>query len=192
MATLSRAIKQIRRGSAGQRTGDPSGLAFKLHDFGFRGVSSRESAAIGGAAHLFNFLGTDNLPAIELLQQYYGADMAGVSIPASEHSTITSWGREHEVDAYENILNNVPKGIVACVSDSYDIFNAVRTMWGGRLHDKVMQRNGTLVIRPGQRRCGYRAEETFQYRGRQIWAMRSTARAGKSSHRRCGSSRATA
>jgi len=147
VATLSRAIKQIV-GEALQRTGDPSGLAFKLHDFGFRGVSSRESAAIGGAAHLFNFLGTDNLPAIELLQQYYGSDMAGVSIPASEHSTITSWGREHEVDAYENILNNVPEGIVACVSDSYDIFNAVRTLWGGTLHDKVMQRNGTLVIRP--------------------------------------------
>jgi nicotinamide phosphoribosyltransferase len=147
VATLSRAIKQIV-GEALERTGDPSGLAYKLHDFGFRGVSSRESAAIGGAAHLFNFLGTDNLPAIELLQQYYHSEMAGVSIPASEHSTITSWGREHEVDAYENILNNVPDGIVACVSDSYDIFNAVRTLWGGKLRDKVMQRNGTLVIRP--------------------------------------------
>ena len=56
--------------------------------------------------------------------------MAGVSIPASEHSTITSWGREHEVDAYENILNNVPEGIVACVSDSYDIFNAVSELVG--------------------------------------------------------------
>ncbi len=147
VGTLSRAIKQII-GEALVRTGDPSGLAFKLHDFGFRGVSSRESAAIGGAAHLFNFVGTDNLPAIELLQQYYGADMAGVSIPASEHSTITGWGRDHEVDAYENILNNIPEGIVACVSDSYDIYNAVRNLWGGKLRDKVMQRNGTLVIRP--------------------------------------------
>jgi nicotinamide phosphoribosyltransferase len=82
VATLSRAIKQII-GEALVRTGDPSGLAYKLHDFGFRGVSSRESAAAGGAAHLFNFMGTDNLPAIELLQQYYAADMAGGSIPAS-------------------------------------------------------------------------------------------------------------
>src|SRR6516164_8525689 len=99
VATLSRAIKQVI-GKALVRTGDPSLLRFKLHDFGFRGVSSRESAAIGGAAHLFNFVGTDNLAAIELLQQYYGAEMAGVSIPASEHSTITSWGRERELDAY--------------------------------------------------------------------------------------------
>jgi nicotinamide phosphoribosyltransferase len=147
VATLSRAIKQTI-GEALLRTGDPSGIAFKLHDFGFRGVSSRESAAVGGAAHLFNFLGTDNLAAIELLQQFYGAGMAGVSIPASEHSTITAWGREHEADAYENILKNVPEGIVACVSDSYDIYNAVRNLWGGSLRDKVMQRKGTLVIRP--------------------------------------------
>jgi nicotinamide phosphoribosyltransferase len=147
VATLSRAIKQII-GEALVRTGDPSLLSFKLHDFGFRGVSSRESAAIGGAAHLFNFLGTDNIPAIELLQQYYCADMAGLSIPASEHSTITAWGRDREVDAYENILENISEGIVACVSDSYDIYNAVRSFWGGKLRKKVMQRNGTLVIRP--------------------------------------------
>jgi nicotinamide phosphoribosyltransferase len=147
VATLSRAIKQVI-GEALVRTGDPTQLPYKLHDFGFRGVSSRESAAIGGAAHLFNFLGTDNLAAIELLQQYYSAGMAGVSIPASEHSTITAWGREHEVDAYENILDNVPNGIVACVSDSYDIYKAVQDLWGGKLRDKVMRRKGTLVIRP--------------------------------------------
>jgi nicotinamide phosphoribosyltransferase len=147
VATLSRAIKQVI-GEALVRTGDPSLLPYKLHDFGFRGVSSRESAAIGGAAHLFNFVGTDNLAAIELLQQYYGAAMPGVSIPASEHSTITAWGREHEADAYENILKHVPEGIVACVSDSYDIYRAVRDLWGGKLHDKVMHRKGTLVIRP--------------------------------------------
>jgi len=160
VATLSRAIKQIV-GEALQRTGDPAGLPFKLHDFGFRGVSSRESAAIGGAAHLFNFVGTDNLAAIELLQQYYGAEMAGVSIPASEHSTITSWGRENELKAYENILDNVPEGIVACVSDSYDIFNAVRNLWGGKLHDRVMQRNGTLVIRPDSGDAVLVLEEIF-------------------------------
>jgi nicotinamide phosphoribosyltransferase len=147
VATLSRAIKQII-GEALVRTGDIALLPYKLHDFGFRGVSSRESAAIGGAAHLFNFLGTDNLAAIELLQQYYGADMPGVSIPASEHSTMTAWGEEHEVDAFENVLNNIPEGMVACVSDSYDIFNAVRNLWGGKLRKKVMQRNGAVVIRP--------------------------------------------
>ena len=160
VATLSRAIKQAI-GEALVRTGDPSLLPLKLHDFGFRGVSSRESAAIGGAAHLFNFLGTDNLAAVELLQQYYGADMPGVSIPASEHSTMTAWGKENEGDAYENVLDNVPEGIVACVSDSYDIYNAVRNLWGGKLRDKVMQRKGTLVIRPDSGDAVAVLEEVF-------------------------------
>ena len=164
VATLSRAIKQVI-GEALVRTGDPSLLPYKLHDFGFRGVSSRESAAIGGAAHLFNFVGTDNLAAIELLQQYYGADMPGVSIPASEHSTITAWGREHEADAYENILDNAPEGIVACVSDSYDIYNAVRNLWGGKLHDKVMQRKGVLVIRPDSGEAVTVLEQLFNIAG---------------------------
>jgi len=50
---------------------------------------------------------------------------AAFSIPASEHSTITAWGEAHELDAYANILENCPEGLVACVSDSYDIYNAV-------------------------------------------------------------------
>jgi nicotinamide phosphoribosyltransferase len=68
VATLSRAIKQVI-GLALVRTGDPSLLPFKLHDFGFRGVSSKESAAIGGAAHLLNFFGTDTLAAIQPTSQ---------------------------------------------------------------------------------------------------------------------------
>ncbi len=148
VGTLSRRIKQVI-GTALVRTGDPAGLPFKLHDFGYRGVSSEESAAIGGAAHLVNFMGTDTIAAIRLLQQYYGAtEMPGFSIPASEHSTITSWGEEHEVDAYENMLNRYPEGLVACVSDSFDIRNAVQHLWGEKLRDKVMRRKGTLVIRP--------------------------------------------
>src|SRR5258708_25886134 len=74
--------------------------------------------------------------------------LQGVSMPASEPSAMTAWGKDHEVDAFENLLDNVPEGIVACVSDSYDIYNAVRNLWGGKLRNKVMQRKGTLVIRP--------------------------------------------
>lgn len=147
VATLSREIKQVI-GKALVRTGDPAGLGFKLHDFGYRGVSSEETASIGGAGHLINFMGTDTIGAIRLLQQFYQAGMAGFSIPASEHSTITSWGREREGDAYENMLDQYPDGLVACVSDSFDIHNACEKLWGTRLRDKVMQRNGTLVIRP--------------------------------------------
>ena len=169
VATLSRAIKQVI-GKALVRTGDPVLLPFKLHDFGFRGVSSKESAAIGGAAHLLNFFGTDTLAAIQLLNQFYSADLmcdkpldcAGYSIPASEHSTITSWGEEHELDAYANILENCPEGLVACVSDSYDIYNAVRNLWGGALREKILHRNGTLIIRPDSGDAVTVLEELFK------------------------------
>lgn len=131
-----------------EQTGDPSLIDFKLHDFGFRGVSSTESAGLGGAAHLINFLGTDTLPALQTIKDFYGSDVCGFSIPASEHSTICSWGRDREAEAYENMLDQYPEGLVAVVSDSYDIYNAVQNIWGKKLREKVLKRNGTLVIRP--------------------------------------------
>lgn len=76
-----------------ERTGDPGLIDFKLHDFGARGVSSEESAGLGGAAHLVNFQGTDTVSALVAARRYYGADLAGFSIPASEHSIATSFGR---------------------------------------------------------------------------------------------------
>jgi len=132
-----------------EKTGDPSTIDFKLHDFGARGVSSLESAGIGGAAHLVNFMGTDTVEALLFARRYYGADMAGFSVPAMEHSTVTSWGREREVDSYRNMLkvNGKPGGIVAAVSDSYDIFAACEK-WGTELKQDVIDSGATLVVRP--------------------------------------------
>ncbi len=133
-----------------EETGDPSGIGFKLHDFGLRGVSSMESAMIGGMAHLVNFMGTDTVPALVGVRRYYNADMAGFSIPAAEHSTITSWGKEREIDAYRNMIKQFakPGSLVAVVSDSYDIYNAVDKIWGGILKQEVIDSGATLVIRP--------------------------------------------
>ncbi len=129
-------------------TGDPALIDFKVHDFGFRGSTSVESAGIGGAAHLLSFNGTDTFQAIRVARKYYGEQMAGFSIPAAEHSTITSWGKEHEAEAYANMLHQFPNGLVAVVSDSYDVFKAVSEIWGKELKDQVLGRNGTLVVRP--------------------------------------------
>jgi nicotinamide phosphoribosyltransferase len=148
VATLSREILKLLRRSFEQTGGDIEALLFKLHNFGFRGSSSIESAAIGDAAHLVTFLGTDTPKGIRLAMKYYGAGVCGNSIPASEHSTITAWGRAREYDAFENMLTQFPEGVVACVSDSFDIFKACSEGWGGRLREKVLGRNGTLVIRP--------------------------------------------
>jgi nicotinamide phosphoribosyltransferase len=148
VATLSFECKKVINRYMQATCDTNEGLGFKLHDFGARGVSSEESAGIGGAAHLVSFLGTDTLSAIRCAQRYYESGVCGFSIPATEHSTITSWGRENELDAYRNVLEQFPVGLLACVSDSYDIFNAVNNMWGDKLKAQIESRQGTLVIRP--------------------------------------------
>jgi nicotinamide phosphoribosyltransferase len=132
-----------------EKSGDPSTIAFKLHDFGARGVSSEESARIGGAAHLANFIGTDTISAVLHVMDVYGGDVSGFSIPAAEHSTITSWGRDNEVDAYRNMVKQFgkPGAVLAVVSDSYDIYKACE-MWGTELKDDVINSGATIVIRP--------------------------------------------
>jgi len=149
VATQSYSIKQVIADYL-EKTGDPSAIDFKLHDFGARGVSSAESAGIGGAAHLVNFMGTDTISGVLFAREYYNAGVAGFSIPAAEHSTITSWGREGEVDAYRNMLTQFakPGAILAVVSDSYDVFNAAGKLWGEELKAEVIASGATLVIRP--------------------------------------------
>merc|ERR1712070_74084 len=127
---------------------DKNGHLFKLHDFGFRGVPSVESAAVGSVGHLVNFLGTDTLVGLMLAKDHYFESNAGFSIPASEHSTMTSWGRAGEVEAYRNMLTKYDSGAVAIVSDSYDVFNACENLYGGELKAMIEQRNGQLVVRP--------------------------------------------
>src|SRR6478735_6383365 len=151
VGTLSRKCKTVIAAGLERTSDDPAGqLPFKLHDFGSRGVSSAESAAIGGMAHLVSFLGTDTVLGVLAARDDYDEPMAGFSIPAAEHSTITSWGREREVDAYRNMLQRFakPGAIVAVVSDSYDIFHAIREHWGKTLKDEVIKSGATVVVRP--------------------------------------------
>ena len=149
VATQSRAIKETILDYL-EKTGDPTTINFKLHDFGARGVSSMESAAIGGASHLVNFMGSDTVSGILFAREYYNAGIAGFSIPAAEHSTITSWGRDNEVEAYRNMLTQFakPGSIVAIVSDSYDVFNACEKLWGEELREQIIASGATVVIRP--------------------------------------------
>ena len=150
VATNSYRMKQIIKEALEKSSDDVSQVSFKLHDFGARGVSSGESAAIGGAAHLVNFMGSDTVEGILCARKYYNEPMAGFSIPAAEHSTITSWGKDHEVDAYRNMLKLFakPGSIVAVVSDSYDIMAAAYDIWGGKLMNEVKESGATIVVRP--------------------------------------------
>jgi len=148
VATNSLEIKKVIL-KALALTGTPEDIQFKLHDFGARGVSSLESAGIGGLAHLVNFMGTDTVEALRYGREYYNCHMAGYSVPAMEHSTVTSWGRDREEDSYRNMVkqNGKPGGIVSAVSDSYDIYKACE-MWGTVLKKDVEESGATLVVRP--------------------------------------------
>lgn len=151
VATNSFVCKQAILNALEMSSDDPAGqIGFKLHDFGARGVSSKESAGLGGAAHLVNFMGSDTVEGVLYARRYYGAQMAGFSIPAAEHSTITSWGRENEAKAYNNMLNQFakPSSLVAVVSDSYDLWNAIDHIWGVTLRQKIIDSGATIVVRP--------------------------------------------
>lgn len=153
VATKSRKMKKIIAAALHKTSDIPVNdqLFFKLHDFGARGASSTETAMLGGMAHLVNFMGTDTFEAIPAVMELYNTDeVVGFSIPASEHSTITSWGRENEVKAFENMIDkfSAPGKLYACVSDSFNIYEATSDLWGTQLKDKVIASGGTLVVRP--------------------------------------------
>lgn len=147
VATQSREIKRSILKTL-EKTGDPNGINFKCHDFGYRGVTSEETATLVAASHLISFMGTDTLAGITMLRDFYNEPMAGFSIPATEHSIICSFGKNFEVHACETFLNTYPTGLIACVSDTYNIYNACENIWGGVLRDKVLSRDGCLVVRP--------------------------------------------
>jgi nicotinamide phosphoribosyltransferase len=131
-----------------RETGESVG-PFHLNDFGYRGVSSYESAGIGGSAHIINFLGTDNFAGIEFAMKYYGADVCAYSVMASEHSVVEMYTKEGELDAYKRFLDVVPDGaIISSVSDTYDYKNCVENMICKELKDKILGRNGKFVVRP--------------------------------------------
>ena len=151
VATLSNQIRKVVTQFYNETAteGAEAGIDFVLNDFGFRGVSSVESAKIGGAAHLINFSGSDNLAGSGMAINYYNAQQVyGKSIPATEHSICTLLGREGELEIFRHILRSFPTGTIACVSDSFNIFKACKEYWGGELKEDILNRKGTLVIRP--------------------------------------------
>lgn len=149
VASLSREVK-VNIKEYLDLTSDGGLLNFGLHDFGFRGASSWESAGLGGAAHLINFLGTDTVVAMEVAVNYYNADLNGLafSVAATEHSVMTALGKNGEEQVVENLLNEYPTGILSVVSDSYDIYNFVSNIVGTKFKDRILARDGVFVVRP--------------------------------------------
>lgn len=122
------------------------------HDFSFRGMSGIEDACISGAGHLLSFYGTDTVPAIDFHELYYNAnsdtEMVGGSVPATEHSVMCMGTQEDEIGTFERLITELyPKGIVSIVSDTWDFWKVI-TVFLPELRNKILARDGKVVIRP--------------------------------------------
>lgn len=150
VATNSWSIKQVIKKYMGETSDTPDNIAFALNDFGSRGVSSGESSGLGGMAHLVSFEGTDNIEGTAYADMFYDSGPVGFSIPAMEHSTVTIFGKENEAEAFKQMIQRFggKDKTIACVSDSYNIFNAVENIWGDELKEDVITMGGTVVVRP--------------------------------------------
>ncbi len=148
VATLSKTIKNLLEFYLKTTSDDPNkSINFMLHDFGYRGATSVESAEAGGAAHLLNFMGTDTVPSIEFLMDYYNSDVCGFSVPATEHSIMTSMGEEGEFDVVENLFNEYQTGILSLVIDSYNYKDFIDIL-GTKFKEIILKRDGITVFRP--------------------------------------------
>lgn len=149
VASLSYNTKQMLKSKLNMSADSLDALPFMLHDFGYRGATTHEAAAIGGAGHLLNFMGTDTLPAMELAMRDYDADLTNLafSVPATEHSVMTSLGAAGEHKIVSDLIANHPAGILSVVADSYDIYRFVEAV-GTTFKPRILARDGKFVVRP--------------------------------------------
>jgi len=152
-ATISLQYRKLLNKYAKETTGSTDFVQWQGHDFSMRGMSSLESACTSGAGHLISFSGTDTIPAIEFLEQYYGANIekecVGASVPATEHSVMCMGLKDGELATFSRLLDLYPNGILSVVSDTWNLWDVIKR--GGiceQLKDKILARNGKLVIRP--------------------------------------------
>lgn len=150
VATTSWSAKEIIQKHMEKTCDNLDKLPFMLNDFGARGTSSNESAALGGMSHLVNFAGTDTVMGVVAANVFYDYTPEKQGVPAAEHSTITSWGRNGESAAYRNMIKQFSgkEKIVSVVSDSYDLWHALDKIWGEELKQEVETNGGVVVIRP--------------------------------------------
>lgn len=153
VATRSRFIKEVILKYLINTSDDTSGIDFKLHDFGARGASSKETSGIGGAAHMVNFKGSDTIVGILTAMKYYPekdgtSPVIGFSIPASEHSSMTILGPDGELEQMRRMVSQFGAkfALMACVSDGYDIYQACHK-WGS-LKDEIVASGSIVVVRP--------------------------------------------
>lgn len=151
-ATIARQYRLLLDRYASETSSQPDFVNWQAHDFSMRGMAGIEGALLSAAAHLLSFTGTDTIPAIDLLEQYYGADaeneLIGGTVPATEHSVMCMGTATGEQETFRRLISEVyPKGIVSIVSDTWDLWK-VLTEFLPALRDEIVGRDGKVVIRP--------------------------------------------
>jgi nicotinamide phosphoribosyltransferase len=154
-ATMARVYRKIIDEYADLTGGSKEFVAWQGHDFSMRGMSGIADGAKSGAGHLLSFLGTDVLSAVKYVNDYYNgkSTFVGGSVPASEHSVMSSSSRDAELDTYRYILSKYPSGVVSLVSDTYDFFQVITT-YATILKDDILNRTpdalglAKVVFRP--------------------------------------------
>jgi nicotinamide phosphoribosyltransferase len=135
-----------------ERTSDAADFVdWQGHDFSARGMQGLQMAAASGAAHLLSFAGSDTLAARDWIETHYEVSPDSLvlgSVPATEHAVMCAGTADAgEFETFERLLDTFPEGILSVVSDTFDLW-AVCTDFLPRLSDKILTRNGKLVIRP--------------------------------------------
>lgn len=151
-ATISFQYKKLLMRYASETGGDSAFVDWQGHDFSFRGMAGLEAAMMSGAGHLLNFTGTDTIPAIDFLEQYYRADstaeLIGGSVPATEHSVMCMGTQTDEIGTFRRLIHDIyPAGIVSIVSDTWDFWKVI-TEYVPALKTEILAREGKVVIRP--------------------------------------------
>jgi len=151
-ATTADRYKRILNKYADLTVGNRSFVQWQAHDFSMRGMFGLEAACISGAAHLLSFTGTDTVPAIGFLEEYYNADsdkeLVGGSVPATEHSVMCMGTKDNEIGTFESLITkSYPSGIISIVSDTWDFWKVI-TEYLPQLKEKIIARDGKVVIRP--------------------------------------------
>lgn len=150
-ATQALRMRKMLAGWYDKTVGNTDTLDFMVHDFSFRGMASRDAAGASGAGHMLSFSGSDSIIAKDWIRKYYGpaSEPLALSVPATEHSVMCAGGagKDEEFETYNRLLDIYPSGLLSVVSDTWDLW-AVLTDYLPRLKDKIMARDGKLVIRP--------------------------------------------
>lgn len=149
-ASIARQYRKLVEEYASKTCDNNYHIPYQCHDFSMRGMSSLESSVWSGMGHLLFFKGTDTIPAIMGIEKFYRPDPKsypiGTSIPATEHSVMSSHGLDDK-KTFEFLLDLYPTGIFSVVSDTYDFWKVVSKVLP-ELKDRILSRDGKLVIRP--------------------------------------------